>query len=133
VIPTPGEEQPREPDHLSKRDTRDVSIWEVFGMERPSDRNKEELNAVVASIQRRAIDDPDSTEAQSTQPFVPPRLDPPKLTPMPVFGSKRKARSKAKVNVRPARAVNSNGGARATVRTAAPRAKVTVKIRSAKK
>ncbi len=34
-----------------KKDTREVSIWDVFGVERPSDKSISDLEAVIASIQ----------------------------------------------------------------------------------
>jgi hypothetical protein len=51
-----------------KRGTQDVSIWDVFGVERPSDRAQAELSAVIASIQHRASESPTGPEAQSTEP-----------------------------------------------------------------
>ena len=51
------------------RDTREVSIWDVFGVARPSERAQAELEAVIASIQRRA-ESPDAPEAQPTEPLV---------------------------------------------------------------
>ncbi|MEP7284258.1 MAG: SRPBCC family protein [Chloroflexota bacterium] len=61
-------------DKGGKHDTKDMSIWDVFGMERPSDRTQIELESLLASIQRRAEESPDAPEAQSTQPAPPAGL-----------------------------------------------------------
>src|SRR5258707_991930 len=59
-----------------KRDTGEVSIWDVFGVARPSERAQAELEAVIASIQRRA-ESPDAREAQATEPIgaIPQYID----------------------------------------------------------
>jgi hypothetical protein len=104
---TPITEQP-----IDKRDTKDVSIWDVFGMERPSDKVQAELNAVIASIQQRASESPSAPEAQATQ-LIPPVAQesrPPRSTGKnrkalpPVRSLRRgKVHEKVEVSVRPAR------------------------------
>jgi uncharacterized membrane protein len=46
-----SEPQAIKPPPTDKRDTGEISIWDVFGIERPSERAQAELEAVIASLQ----------------------------------------------------------------------------------
>jgi hypothetical protein len=57
-VAAPAEESEAVPDlslppPTSKRDTGEMSIWDVFGLERPSERTQAELEAMIASLQPR--------------------------------------------------------------------------------
>ena len=92
-----------EPPVDQKRDSKEMSIWEVFGVERPSERAQAELQAVIASIQKRAVD-PDSPEAQPTEPVMPVLPDRPvfpAINPVSSPGLPKPKRRKAAAPVRP--------------------------------
>lgn len=46
-----SESEAVKPPPTDKRDTGEISIWDVFGIERPSERAQAELEAVIASLQ----------------------------------------------------------------------------------
>jgi uncharacterized membrane protein len=78
-----GEPEAIKPPPTDKGDTGEISIWDVFGIERPSERAQAELEAVIASLQ------PESSPNRPRSAFRP-------------SGSSRNvpARSKAKPKVR---------------------------------
>jgi uncharacterized membrane protein len=53
------------PPPTDKRDTGEISIWDVFGIERPSERAQAELEAVIASLQ------PENALGKSRSAFTP--------------------------------------------------------------
>ncbi len=57
---------------LDKRDTGEMSIWDIFGLERPSQRSKAELDAVIASLQTPPPRPPLRAELPESQPAHPP-------------------------------------------------------------
>jgi hypothetical protein len=75
-----------------KEDTGQISIWDVFGVKRPSEKTKSDLEAVIASIQPR----PNITRS------IPIRQNNARRTSISVRGyrSKRPARSKSKITLR---------------------------------
>ncbi len=84
-----------------KRDTKEVSIWDVFGVERPSERAQSELEAVIASIQPKAepvVEEEQITEAVPQLQMAAPKVVTP-VRPLP----KRRRNLKSSVQVRPAR------------------------------
>ncbi len=41
------------PPQTSKGDTGEISIWDAFGVERPSEKAQSDLEAIIASLQPR--------------------------------------------------------------------------------
>ncbi|MHB8626862.1 MAG: SRPBCC family protein [Aggregatilineales bacterium] len=71
---------------LDKRDTGEMSIWDIFGLERPSQRSKAELEAVIASLQTpppRPLLRAELPESQPAHPPVEQMAAPPRPLQMP--------------------------------------------------
>lgn len=50
---TAADERPTLPPSLPRRDTSDLSIWEVFGIPRPSEQDEAALRGLIESVERR--------------------------------------------------------------------------------
>jgi hypothetical protein len=59
---------PSTPPPTTKTDTGEVSIWDVFGMERPSERAQAELEQVIASLQPQDAEDSISPSENGPRP-----------------------------------------------------------------
>jgi uncharacterized membrane protein len=59
---------PSTPPPTTKTDTGEVSIWDVFGMERPSERAQAELEKVIASLQPQEAEASLSPSANGPRP-----------------------------------------------------------------
>jgi hypothetical protein len=82
-----------------KRDTKEASIWDVFGVERPSEKAQSELSAVIASIQPKAepVVEEQATEAVPQLQMAAP------MTVTPVRPLRKRHSPKVIVPVRRAR------------------------------
>lgn len=101
-IPT-GPMAPVNPDS-EKRDTKETSIWDVFGVERPSERAQSELSAVIASIQPKPAEPVAEpvVEEQATEAVPQLQLVAPKVI-TPVRPAQKRHTAKVNVPVRRAR------------------------------
>jgi hypothetical protein len=96
---------PSTPPPTTKTDTGEVSIWDVFGMERPSDRAQAELEKVIASLQPQEVEDSLSPSENGPRPssatrkrpqFRPMRKARPPVRPMHKTAPRQKSRAPAR-------------------------------------
>ncbi len=116
--PVPAEEADKR-STLDKRDTGEMSIWDIFGLERPSQRSKDELDAVIASLQTPPPRPLSRSELPESQPAHPPTEQLAAL-PGPILAESAPARPpvslKARVSVRRL-SIPKISGLRATIHT----------------
>ena len=104
---------------LDKRDTGEMSIWDIFGLERPSQRSKAELDAVIASLQTpppRPLSHPAAPESQPAHPPIEQMAAPPAPLLAESPDTHPPASLKARVTVRRL-SVPKISGLRATIHT----------------
>jgi uncharacterized membrane protein len=95
--PEPAEAEEEKPLPTDKTDTGQVSIWEVFGLERPSEKTAAELEGLIAAIK------PKPEDGQPPVAVKPTKVQPRRKAKPRVRGtsSKHPPRQKRSVHARP--------------------------------